>query len=272
MASLTLLDLIRTAGVAPTDFKIHCAKHDADSPLNAYLKGTFKQWQERQTQRNFPCAQILSLIHLHEDRWLFVGVWEVLGVQPRSDGKAEWYEYSTREVPGLGHLTGRVIVRFKRTFRASYLRGERYAGKLEVAEIRPSRMTVSDFPGYSSVILPFDTLQHIIRQDLESWRAALKSVAGVYVITDRSDGKHYVGSASGAEGIWGRWKLYAERPDGDNAGLKELLKEKASGHEKNFQLAILEICDPMTLPKDVIARENHWKQALCSRDLGHNRN
>lgn len=29
-------------------------------------------------------------------------------------------------------------------------------------------------------------------------------------------------------GIWGRWKLYAERPDGDNAGLKELLNDKAA--------------------------------------------
>ncbi len=272
MKFLNLLDLLRTAGVAPTSFKIHCAKHDRDPPLTAFLAGTFKQWQERQTQKNFPCAHIVSLIHLHDDRWLFAGVWDVLGVQPRRNGASTWFEYSTREVGGLEHLAGRVVVKFKRTFRASYLRGERYAGALNVAEIRPSRLTLAEFPGYASVILPIDTLQHIIRQNIESWRAALKSVAGVYVITDRSDCKYYVGSASGAEGIWGRWKLYAERPDGGNKGLQKLLAEKGTPHATHFQFAILEICDPMMPPDAVIARENHWKQALCSRELGHNEN
>lgn len=272
MESLKLLDLLRTAGVAPSNFKIHCAKHDYDSPLAAFLSGTFKQWQERQNQKNFPCAQIVSLIHLQGDRWLFAGVWDVLDVQSRHQGSSKWFEYSTREVRGLGHLTGRVVVKFKRTFRASYLRGERYAEQLEVAELRPSRMTVSEFPGYASVILSFDMLQHIIRENIESWRGALKNVAGVYVITDRADCKHYVGSAYGAEGIWGRWALYAIAPDGGNEGLNALLREKGAAHAKHFQFAILEICDPMMMRDEVIARENRWKQALCSRELGHNKN
>lgn len=269
---LRLVDLIRTARVELADFKIHCAKHDTDPPLGYFLNGTFKEWQERQNQKNFPCRQIVSLIHLHDDRWLFAGVWAVLGVAPRHDEKASWFEYSTREVPGLDHLVGRVIVRFKRTFRASYLRGDRYGDALEVAELRPHRHTVAEFPGFSSVRLPFATLQQIVRHNHESWRSALRSVSGVYLVTDCSDGTHYVGSAYGADGIWGRWRCYAEHPHGHNSGLITLLAERGADHARHFQFAILEICDPLLEPERVIARENHWKLALRSRELGHNAN
>lgn len=269
---LRLVDLIRSAGVELSGFKVHCAKHDTDPPLAAWLAGTFQRWQEKQTQKNFSCRQVVSLIHLHDDRWLFAGVWEVLGVTPRHDEIPPWFEYSTREVAGLDDLTGRVIVRFKRTFRASYLRGDRYGNALEVAELRPHRYAVAEFPGFSSVRLPFATLRHIVRHNHESWRSALRSVSGVYLVTDCSDGTHYVGSAYGAEGIWGRWRCYTDQPHGHNRGLIELLDQRGAGHAEHFQFAILEICDPLLAKEDVIARENHWKLALRSRELGHNAN
>lgn len=269
---LLLVDLIRTARVELAEFKIHLAKHDTYPPLSAWLSGTFQQWQERQSKQNFSCRQVVSLIHLHDDRWLFAGVWEVLGVAPRLDGHSSWFEYSTRQVAGLDHLVGRVIVRFKRTFRQSYLRGVRYGSILEVAELRPHRYAVAEFPGFSSVRLPFAALRHIVRHNHESWRSALRSVSGIYLVTDCSDGTHYVGSAYGADGIWGRWRCYADQPHGHNRGLIDLLAQRGADHAENFQFAILEICDPLLSPEAVIARENHWKLALRSRELGHNAN
>jgi hypothetical protein len=133
---LKLTDLIRLSGIDLGDFKIHCATGIEFSPLEAFLDGSWKQWQERQNQKNFECDQILSLIHLGGTRWLFGGVFTVLGVKLGNIHNPNGYEYETKELDGLGHLTGRAVVEFTKTFRASYLRGEKYANELLVAAIR----------------------------------------------------------------------------------------------------------------------------------------
>ncbi len=268
---LKLCDLLRIANIDLGHFKIHCAT-GSNPPLLAYFDGKFQQWQEYQNQKNFPCGKIISLIHLHGDKWLFVGVWSVLGVTAKSDSSRSWFEYSTLEVPGLDHLTGRTIVSFKRTFRASYLVGTRYADQLIVSQILQERMSIGDFPGYSSLLLTYDQLRHVVGHSLDSWRSALKSVAGIYLITDTSCGKHYVGSAYGVEGLWGRWCLYAAAPHGNNAELRQLIQIKGIDYAKNFQFSILEICDVIATQDEVLARESHWKNALYSRTYGYNSN
>jgi hypothetical protein len=55
------------------------------------------------------------------------------------------------------------------------------------------------------------------------WRSRLSAVAGVYLILAETTGRLYLGSATGAEGIWGRWRKYAATGHGGNALLKELL-------------------------------------------------
>jgi hypothetical protein len=253
-------------------FKIHCATGWPDPPLIAFFDGRFKQWQEYQNRRNFQCDTVVALIHLRTDKWLFAGVWRILGVTPRSNSEKSWFEYSTQELPGLDHLTGRVVVSFARTFRASYLHGSRYADQLIVSSMLEGRMTMGDFPGYSSVLISHDQLRHIVNLDLPSWRSALKSVAGVYLITDISCGKHYVGSAHGIEGIWGRWREYAEIPHGSNVKLRELLSTRGESHARHLQFSILEICDIMATKDEVLARESHWKTSLCSGEFGYNAN
>lgn len=74
-----LTDLIELSGVKLDDFKVHCATGIETTQLEAFLDGTWKDWQETQNQRNFECKQIVSLIHLGANRWLFAGVFEVLG-------------------------------------------------------------------------------------------------------------------------------------------------------------------------------------------------
>ena len=269
---LKLCDLIALAKVNLGHFKIHCATAFGSSPLNAFFDGKFKQWQEHQARQNFKCDSIISLIHLRTDKWLFAGVWSVLGATPRMDSKASWFEYSTSEVSGLEHLVGRAIVSFTRDFRASYLKGVRYADQLVVSQVLNERMSQGDFPGYSSVLITFEQLRRIVTHDVSTWRAALKSVAGVYLIADTSCGKHYVGSAYGTEGIWGRWSAYALSPHGNNLELRDLLKVKGDAHAKNFQFSILEICDPLATNDEVLKRESHWKNALLSRQFGYNSN
>lgn len=270
--SLKLCDLLKLAAVDLGGFKIHLATGWPNPPLIAYFDGKFKEWQEYQNRRNFKCDSVVSLIHLHSDKWLFVGVWRIDAVKPMTNSEKSWFEYSTTEVPGLEHLSGRVIVRFARSFRASYLHGRRYADQLVVAQLLEERMSMADFPGYSSVLLSFDQLRHIVGRNLEAWRAALKSVAGIYLIADVSCGKLYVGSAYGTEGIWGRWRAYVGSHHGNNRDLRELMDKLGTAHAKNFQFSILEICDVMETKEQVLARETHWKKALQSREFGYNAN
>lgn len=269
---MKLTDLIQLAGVNIDDFKIHCATGVNPTPLEAFFDGSFKQWQERQNQKNFQCKQILSLIHLGGMRWLFAGVYEVLGVASGKWKPTTCYMYSTKEIDGLNQLTGRALVEFKKDFRASYLRGKKYADQLIVVAIREQRMTIGDFPGFNDILLSHRMLQTLVRESNPSWRAALSNVAGVYLITDTSTGKHYVGSAYGGDGIWQRWTTYATTGHGGNKELRDLLKEAGPDHVHFFQFTLLEVCDINSSDEQIIARETHWKTILRSREFGLNSN
>ncbi len=268
---IKLESLIELAGIELGDFKIHCAT-GSNRPLDAFFGGHFEQWQEQQNQKNFECEKILSLIQLNRVEWLFAGVWNVRGYKQRRSNKRTWFEYSTDEVLGLEHLVGHAIVRFEKNFRASYLRGPKYIDDLRVSELLPQRMSIGDFPGYSNVCLPYSRLRLVVNQQVDSWRSALSSVSGIYLISDLRTGLQYVGSASGDEGVWGRWCSYANSGHGGNKELRRLLAETDNEYAENFQFSLLEICDPIMTKDQILARESHWKDCLLSRQFGYNEN
>ncbi len=270
---LKLIDLIHLCGVPLTDFKIHCATgKKEDSPLTAFFNGQFKEWQEGQNQKNFECAQILSLIHLRGDLWLFAGAYRVNGVSSRKTLGKMWYTYDTTEITGLDSLTGRAIVQFEKRFRNSYLRGEKHVDVIYIREIREQRMTISDFPGYNRVLLTHQILQTIVRENNPSWKSSLSNVAGVYLVIDNLTGKLYVGSAYGGEGIWKRWCSYASNGHGGNKELRQILKLKGNKYCEHFQYSILEVFDLNTSEDYAFSREGHWKNVLLTRKFGYNKN
>ena len=275
-AGLRLCDLIRLAGVALDDFKIHFATGAArNDPLEAFLDGRFEAWQARQGQRNFECRQVIGLIQLGPDRWLFAGLWRVLGradhVKPQADGWAG-HTYKTEPVGDLEHLAGRAVVRYKKAFRASYVWGEKYGDRLTVCELRPRRLTVGEFPGFNDVLLSFTLLKTVVREALPTWKASLGNVAGVYLIVDTTTGRQYVGSASGGVGVWQRWSSYADTGHGGNRDLRGLLDREGPGHADRFQFSLLEVCDLGASTEFVLSRESHWKTVLRSREFGLNAN
>lgn len=269
---IRLLDLISLAGVKLRKFKIHCATGSNPTPLEAFFDGQFKEWQEHQNQRNFPCEHVVSLIYLRRDNWLFAGVYAVEGVQTRMTSEKTWYEYATKELPALDHLVGRAVVAFRREFRNSYLLGDRYGAKLVVAELRSERLSVGEFPGYNDVLLSHRVLRTVVREQIPSWRSALSSVSGVYVIVDTATGKQYVGSACGGGGIWERWAAYAAAGHGGNKELKSRLQAEGLEYTSNFQYSILEVADLNAKQANVTDRESHWKSVLRSREFGYNHN
>lgn len=267
---IKLMDLLRIAGIYLNSYKIHCATGKEDPPLEAFFEGRFKAWQEYQNQQNFRCDEIISLIHLQEDKWLFAGIYQVLGVKHRKEENKSWYEYGTKEMVGLDHLTGRIVVQFRKRFLAAYLIGPKYIDKLMVSEIRDKRMRVADFPGYNAVKLSYRLLRTVVRKNLPQWKGALSDVGGIYLLTDTHTGRHFVGSAHSGDTIWHKWVSFAINGHADIKPLRRLLSHEEGDYQFHFQFSILEICDLKASKDYVLGREEHWKQALQSSVFGYN--
>ena len=224
--------------------KVHLAcRNGTEHPLDVYYEDSFKTWQEHQTRRNFKGGYILSLIDLGAG-------------------------YSTELLEGQSDIIGRIIVQHQRT-RNSYvwLKPET---SLLISEIKRERMTIPDFPGYNNVTISHATLKTVTRQNIQSWRAALSNVKGIYLISDTTTGKQYVGKASGHVGLWQRWCAYAEDGHGGKVKLKGLLAQYGHPYSMNYRYSLLEIADTHASEQDIIAREVYWMGVLQSRDFGLN--
>ena len=252
-----------------TNFKIHLAVPSRNSsPLEEYFNNNFDNWQATQNKKNFPCNHVVSLIDLGSNRWLFVGVYQVLKVKP--DGKRYWY--SMRQLPNQENLVGRIIVNYNRSSRSSYRKGHKIEQDCLVGEVLAKRLSMSVYPGHNNVIISYLELSTIISQNEPTWHGALSNVKGIYCITDTANGKQYIGKADGLDGIWQRWSTYIHTGHGDNKELKKLLKEKGLSYKSNFQYSLIEIADFRTSDDEINARESHWKQVLLTRKFGYNAN
>ena len=150
--------------------------------------------------------------------------------------------------------------------------GKRDGGDFIVSELKEQKLTVKEFPGYDNVNITYDELRIIINQEISSWKGALANIKGIYLLTDITTGKHYVGSACGDIGIWQRWTNYSMNGHGGNVELKKILQAKTNGYYKNFIYSILEIADKNTSDEYILKRECYWKGVLLSRKFGYNKN
>lgn len=267
MTTLKLFDLIQLhkANLDPTGVKLHMAVWNGhDDPLDVYLSGKFDQWQRSQTAKNFQRTYVVSLIQMPEsNRWLFGGLHRS-GTPKKIQNQGNWI-YPLAEDATCKSLNGRLIIRFKKDFRASYLKAETWADQLIVDALLAEAYSIADFPGFKSVDLTFDELELVVRQGNPSWRSALSSVSGVYLITDHETGKLYVGSATGEGGLWSRWAAYANNGHGGNTELRRSLKDLGLARARRFRFSVLEIADIHESEKSVLNRESHWKRVLMTR-------
>lgn len=129
------------------------------------------------------------------------------------------------------------------------------------------------FRTYNDVLLDFKELKNIVDTDNAEWREKLKAVNGIYGISDKSNGKLYIGSAYGEEGIWGRWKDYAEtKGHGNNDMLVDIIKQNPDYAWDNLQWFILETFSLDVTDAYTVERENLYKLKLCTRRFGYNKN
>ncbi|MBA15670.1 MAG: hypothetical protein CMN73_04860 [Sphingomonas sp.] len=248
------------------DFKIHIARWNRiEQPLDVFARSReqWKGWQEYRPARDeFSRPYIFSVMHYYTepDTWLFGGIWKVLDRLPD--------QYVVELDPQAEQFIGRLKLRLDYRSRATRIYMENYYNDFEVVEIFPEPFSGRHFEGFDQIDLGFSELETIVRNSRPDWQSALGNMKGVYLITDISTGKRYVGSAYGDQGIWSRWCSYIDSGHGGNVELRKLVTSPDLDYcRKNFRFALLEAIPAREANEAVIARESFWKNVLLTRGV-----
>jgi|YelNatPaOPRAMG01_1025707.scaffolds.fasta_scaffold38281_2 hypothetical protein len=258
----------------PSKFKLHLGSRneDGEHPLDYFAENpkNWRDWNEWKGNRNdWTRDYIFSLIEFYPkaNTWLFGGVFKV---NKRLDDK-----YEIEECVEYSKYTGRLILSFHRYqgLRGRAFNLESFINDFTVSEMLPEIYAGEIFPGYDNINHDFNIIESIIKKEKIDWKTALQNVKGIYLVTDKSNGKSYVGSAYGDSGIWSRWQCYIGTGHGGNDQLIELIAEKGLDYAKaNFKIALLEILSMTSSDDFVISREKRWKSILMTKEHGYNSN
>lgn len=224
---------------------------------------------------------LVSFVAYPRGRALFVGLYRNDGHRPLSYeqywAKEENRALADRGMKGFGgdrasifwfdlvktdfraDWSGRLVVNWPGGERSWWRWADRNI--FSVDAILPANAIEQSMPDWREIVLSWSEPQSLP----STWRAAMSQWRGVYFILDQSDSRFYVGSASGAENILGRWTGYAASGHGGN---KELRKR----NPRNFCFSRLELVAPSMPVEEVIDRERLWKLRLSSRSHGLNEN
>lgn len=137
-----------------------------------------------------------------------------------------------------------------------------HKNRFDIAELRSQAEIDPPLPEWRTWTLSWAELAALPRR----WEDALRHWRGVYHIFDAASKKGYVGSAGGAENIFGRWRNYSEDGHAGNKGLKDVQPD-------DLTFAILERTSPDLPISELVVLEIGWKDRLLTRKpngLNHN--
>lgn len=276
MAKIMLNDLLHfdDAEVPNVRVKFNIS-NGYDDPLDLYktnpdeVNVTWFLWHD--DRRYFNVGQTaICLLKLRGDQWLLTTIKKITRLLDVTDGVG----YDADEVKEYEQYFGRLVVEYHNPCRTMGRKYENVMDELEVVQILNEQYTGNEFPGYENVRLSYPLLKNIVDRQLPGWVDALRNQKAVYLITDTKTGKMYVGSATSQTGmLLQRWSSYAADGHGGNVELRELVKQQGLDYVKeNFQYSILENYNARMDDGYILKRESWWKETLCTRTHGYNKN
>ena len=281
MDELYLNDLLRFSREEMERVKVrfNLQPKGGQDPMELYLENREKvntEWLLAKKKKGFfqEGEIAIALVRLDDQgRWLLTTIKRITkALDVVSETGAIAYEAS--ELEQYAPYFGRTAVRYHKTGQAPLWRYKKIHEKLGVDEILPAVYTGEGFPGYDQVRLSWQKLKRIAEQRPADWISALENQKAVYLITDTSNGKLYVGSATSRNRmLMVRWESYVKTLHGGNKKLRRIVEEKGEDHIKNyFQYSILENYNAKVSDDFVLKREAWWKEVLQSRTYGYNDN
>lgn len=276
MAKIMLNDLLRFDAAEVPNVRVKFNIYNGyDDPLDLYktnpdeVNVTWFLWHD--DRRYFNVGQTaICLLKLRGDQWLLTTIKKITRLLDVTDGVG----YDVDEVKEYEQYFGRLVVEYHNPCRTMGRKYENVMDELEVVQILNEQYTGNEFPGYENVRLSYPLLKNIVDRQLPGWVDALRNQKAVYLITDTKTGKMYVGSATSQTGmLLQRWSSYAADGHGGNIELRELVKQQGLDYVKeNFQYSILENYNARMDDGYILKRESWWKETLCTRTHGYNKN
>lgn len=225
----------------------------------------------RTNQRYFSVGQLaINLVQMTTDIWLLTTIKEVT----KELGVRNGQNYEGEELVNFVPYYGRLILKYKKTTRLTALWYEPLISQLEVVELLPEVYGGENFPGYDNICLSYAQLGLILRIEKREWLTALGNQKAVYILTDKSNGKQYVGAATSENGmLLSRWSTYIANGHGGNIELRKLIEKEGIDYIKAyFQYSVLENYNGKVDDHYILSRESWWKNVLQTREFGYNAN
>ncbi|MCL8026012.1 GIY-YIG nuclease family protein [Nocardioides bruguierae] len=233
-------------------------------------RGAFERYQAVQSKDRFPLGGVLAGFVVTEARkTVFVGLYRVDGVSTRPDDSTDlvtghdvsgFHDYELTLLDELADYRDRVVIDWGPGTRSWV----QHAAKQPKTVVEIAEQYEPRFPGFREFVRPIEDIPTLPN----GWQQVLRSVKGVYLLVDRDSGHQYVGSAKGADSLFGRWLQYATDGHGGNEGMK---KAAAPGRRR-YQVSVLEVVDENTPDTTIEQIESFWKNKLLSRIFGLNVN
>lgn len=277
---------MRNAGLDPKMVKL--ARHPlSDKRIKfCYDNGFFELYLRTQGKKMFKDGQyILNFVGTQGTTGRFEGCYLVKGVRsmeeitlpesfPIKPEKPPVFYYDLEKTDIMSDYVERLLIDWGKGARSWCQNG---TTEKEIIALMPHRnaQLVSQLTDFENIRLSFDELESIVlAPDFYSeWVGALSTTYAIYLITDTKTGKQYVGSASGKDGLYGRWSNYVDTKHGGNKKIQLLLKRYPERYHK-FQFSILQLLPKsLGVDKDRISKiESLWKNKLNSIEFGLNDN
>ena len=273
--TILLNDILNLKNLENTKIRF-IPKNRYEDPLKLFKrdKKTLLNWQfwnyaipdSGRKIRQFKVGQTaIGLLKIEEDKWLLFDISKITKELDVFGGVG--YEYE--QMNEYEKYLGRVVIEYHQKNRNVVNLANTVIGRCKVLQILEDTYDVYNiFPGYEKVNISWKEMQNCLNKEV--WKTALENQKGVYLITDKNNGKMYVGAAYGENMIYGRWSSYIKNGHGGN---KELRALDFSHIKDNFYYSILDIYKSTTPDEIIKKRESWWKETLQTRgEFGYNNN